>query len=153
MHFTRPRELVFAALLGFALAFLLFQAAYDALPSLPTLAGTTLLVLAVVETVLAFVIRGRIRTHRVVTGIWIARAVALAKASSLLGALMLGVWLGVLAFLAPRADRLTAASDDLPAAIVGAGCAAALIAAALWLEYCCRAPEPRDRDGDQRNTG
>lgn len=153
MHFTRPRELVFATLLGFVLAFLLFQAAYDTLPSLPTLAGTTLLVLAVFEAVLAFVIRVRIRSHQVVTGIWIARAVALAKASSLLGALMLGVWLGVLAFLVPRAERLTAASDDLPAAIVGSVCAAALIAAALWLEYSCRTPEPPDRDRDHRDTG
>ncbi|EHR53149.1 Protein of unknown function (DUF3180) [Saccharomonospora marina XMU15] len=153
MHFTRPRELVFATLLGFGLALLLFQAAYDTLPSLPPPAGTTLLVLAVAETVLAFVIRSRIRSRRVVTGVWIARAVALAKASSLLGALMVGVWLGALAFLLPRAERLTAASQDLPAAIIGVASAAALIAAALWLEYCCRAPEPRDRDHDQDKTG
>ncbi|MFF5990880.1 DUF3180 domain-containing protein [Prauserella flavalba] len=153
MHFTRPRELLVAGVIGLALVYFLFEVAYESMPSLPTLAGATLLVLAVGELVLAFVVRNRIRSGRVVTGIGIARAVALAKASSLLGALMLGAWLAGVAYLAPRADELTAASDDLPAAIVGAGCAAALIAAALWLEHCCRAPESRDHDRDRRVTG
>lgn len=153
MHFTRPRELLVAWLIGLALGYLLFQVAYASMPSLPTLAGVTLLVLAVVEVVLAFVVRNRIRSGRVVTGLGIARAVALAKASSLLGALMLGGWLAGVAFLAPRSGELVAASDDLPSAIVGAVCAAVLIAAALWLEYCCRAPEPRDSDRDRRVTG
>ncbi|PXY34260.1 hypothetical protein BAY59_01535 [Prauserella coralliicola] len=153
MHFTRPRELLVAGVIGLGLVYFLFEAAYESMPSLPTLAGATLLVLAVGELVLAFVVRNRIRSGRVVTGIGIARAVALAKASSLLGALMLGAWLAGVAYLAPRSDELTAASDDLPAAIVGAGCAAALIAAALWLEHCCRAPESRDHDRDRRVTG
>ncbi|PRX50515.1 uncharacterized protein DUF3180 [Prauserella shujinwangii] len=153
MHFTRPRELLLAAVLGFGLTFLAFQTTYESLPSLPTTAGVTLLVLAVVEFVLAFVVRSRIRSHQVVTGVGVARAVVLAKASSLLGALMLGAWLGALAYVAPRADRLTAAADDLPAAIVGAVCAVALLGAALWLEYCCRTPNPRDRDSDRRVTG
>ncbi|MCP2181603.1 Protein of unknown function (DUF3180) [Prauserella alba] len=146
MHFTRPRELVVAGLIGLVAVYLLFEFAYGQLPSLPTLAGATLLVLAGIETVLAFVVRGRIREGRVITGLGIARAVALAKASSLLGALMLGAWLAGVAFLAPQAGDITAAADDLPAAIVGAACAAVLIGAALWLEYCCRAPDTGDRN-------
>lgn len=153
MHFTRPRDLLVAGVIGFALAFPLFRAAYGSLPSLPTLAGVTLLVLAVAEAALAYVIRVRIRSQRVVTGLGIARAVALAKASSLLGALMLGVWSGALAYLGPRAGQIVAAAQDLPAAIVGVCCAAALIGAALWLEYSCRTPEPRDRDHDRPSTG
>lgn len=150
MHFTRPRELLVAGIVGFGVVFLLFEAAYGALPGLPTLAGVTLLVLAVIEAVLGFVVRGRIRSGRVVTGLGIARAVVLAKASSLLGALMLGGWLGAVAYVAPRADEITAAAGDVPATIVGACCAAVLIGAALWLEYCCRAPKRRDHDEDPK---
>ncbi|KHF44307.1 membrane protein [Saccharomonospora viridis] len=151
MHFTRARDLLVAGLVGFGLTFPLFRFAFGELPSLPTLAGVTLLVLACVELALAFVIRSRIRSHQVVTGLWIARAVALAKASSLLGSLMAGAWLGALSYLAPRSSEIVAASEDLPAAIVGVCCAAALIGAALWLEHCCRTPGNGDRD--DRNRG
>lgn len=141
MHFTRARELLVAGLIGFAVTFPLFRVAFGSLPALPTLAGVTLLVLAIAEGVLSFGIRSRIRSRRVVTGVGIARAVVLAKASSLLGALMFGAWLGALVFLAPRSSEITAAAEDLPATIVGACCAAALVGAALWLEYSCRTPD------------
>ncbi|ASR38364.1 hypothetical protein BAY61_28925 [Prauserella marina] len=153
MHFTRPRELLIAAVIGFGLIFFVFQVAYGSLPRLPTFAGVTLAILAVVEGALAFVVRNMIRTGKVITGVWIARAVALAKASSLLGALMLGAWLAGVVYLAPRSNDITAAADDLPAAVVGAVCAGVLIGAALWLEHCCRAPDLRDRDRDRRTTG
>ncbi|OZM70897.1 hypothetical protein CFN78_22285 [Amycolatopsis antarctica] len=150
MHFTRPRELLIAGLLGLVGGFLLFEFAYDSIPRLPRPAGATLGVLAIIEVVLAFGVRSRIRAGRVHSAIAIARAVALAKASSLLGALMTGFWVGSIGFLAPNADRLTAASRDLTSALIGAVCAVVLIGAALWLEHCCRAPEPRDSD---RPTG
>ncbi|WP_199431551.1 DUF3180 domain-containing protein [Qaidamihabitans albus] len=153
MHYTRPRELLIAAVLGFGLVLLLFEVAYESMPSLPAPAGITLAALAVVEVVLAFVVRRRIRSRQVVTGVEIARAAMLAKASSLLGALMFGAWLSAVVYLAPKADRLTAAAADLPAAIIGSCCAAALIGAALWLEYCCRTPDQRDQDPDRRVTG
>src|SRR5438132_11140985 len=79
MHFTRPRELLAAALIGLVLAYLLFQVAYGSIPRLPTLAGVTLLALAVLELTLAFSVRNRIRAGRVVAALAIARAVALAK--------------------------------------------------------------------------
>ncbi|MER7114425.1 DUF3180 domain-containing protein [Saccharomonospora azurea] len=146
MHFTRARELLLAAVIGFGVTFSLYRVAFGSLPNLPTLAGVTLLVLALGETVLAFSVRSRIREHRVESGIGIARAVALAKASSLLGALMVGAWLGALAYVAPRSSEIVAAADDVPATVVGACCAAALIGAALWLEQCCRTPKNGDRD-------
>lgn len=153
MHFTRPRELVIAGLVGVVLAYLAFKFAYSSLPRLPLLAGITLAVLAVIETVLAFSIRSRIRAGRLTGAIGVARAVALAKASSVLGALMLGAWLGALAALYPSASEVTAAASDLRSAIVGVVCAILLIAAALWLEYCCRAPEQRDHDHEHHSTG
>ncbi|WAL66111.1 DUF3180 domain-containing protein [Amycolatopsis cynarae] len=153
MHFTRPRELLVAGLIGLVPAYVAFKFFYGSLPTLPRFAGATLLVLAVIEAVLAFAIRGRIRTGRLLGAIAVARAVALAKASSLLGALMLGGWLGVLAALVPRAALVTAAAGDVRAAIIGGASAAALIAGALWLEHCCRTPDNSDRDPDQHRTG
>ncbi|TNC27977.1 DUF3180 domain-containing protein [Amycolatopsis alkalitolerans] len=153
MHFTRPRELVIAGLVGVVLAYLAFEFAYNSLPRMPLYAGVTLLVLALIETVLAFAIRSRIRSGQLLGAIGVARAVALAKASSVLGALMLGAWLGAIGALVPRASEVTAAASDLRAAIIGAISAAVLIAAALWLEQCCRTPKQRDQDPDRHSTG
>jgi len=153
MHFTRPRDLVVAGLLGLVLSYLLFQTAYGSLPQLPTLAGVTLAVLAAAEVVLAFSIRSRIKGGRVIAAIGIARSVALAKASSLAGAFMTGAWLAALAYLFPRRDELVAAVLDTRAAVVGAVSAAVLVAAGLWLEHCCRTPREPDRETDHRMTG
>lgn len=147
MHFTRARDLVVAGLLAAGIVFLLAQLAYGDLPPLPTFAGVTLLVLGVVEVALGASLRSRIRKPeggRPVQPLTAARAVALAKASSLLGAIMLGAWLGILVYLLPRRAEVAAAADDLPSAVVGLGCAAALIAAALYLEWCCRTPRDQD---------
>ncbi|HEY7592110.1 MAG TPA: DUF3180 domain-containing protein [Actinophytocola sp.] len=147
MHFTRARDLVAAGLLAAGTVFLLMQVAYGDLPPLPTFAGVTLLVLAVIEAALGASLRARIRKPeggRPVQPLTAARAVALAKASSLLGAIMLGAWLGILGYLLPRRAEVTAAADDVPSAVIGLACAAALIAAALYLEWCCRTPRDQD---------
>jgi uncharacterized protein DUF3180 len=158
VRFTRGRDLATAAVVAIVVVYLAIRLLYDKLPALPTLAGVTLLVLAIFEGALGTSLRGRIRRMadgRPVDGkplqpLTVARAVALAKASSLLGAIMLGAWLGVLGYLLPRRDELSAAADDVPSAIIGVACAAVLIGAALWLEYCCRTPNDR---GDQRAGG
>jgi hypothetical protein len=153
MHFTRPRELVVAGLIGLLVLYLLFQVAYGSFPQLPLFVGATLFVLALIEVVQAFSVRGKIRDGKVVNAIAVARTVALAKASSLAGALVLGAWIGSLIYLLPRRVELTAAAHDLRSAVVGAVSAAALIAAALWLEHCCRAPQTRDQDRPPASTG
>jgi hypothetical protein len=154
MHFTRPRDLLFAGLIGLVLAFGLFQLAYGSLPRLPLGAGATLAALAVLEFALAFPIRARIRRGRVDSdGIGIARAVALAKASSVLGGLMSGIWLGIIAYLLPRQSRLPAAVSDMRSAVIGLVSALLLVGAALWLEQCCRTPKPRDQDRSPDSTG
>ncbi|MFC4854417.1 DUF3180 domain-containing protein [Actinophytocola glycyrrhizae] len=156
MHFTRARDLVLVGLVTAALVHLLVRVLYGQLPPLPTFAGVTLLVLAVVETVLGFSIRTRIRNPREgrpLQPLTAARAVALAKASSLLGAIMSGAWLGVLAYVLPRRSEITAAADDLPSALVGVMCSALLIAAALWLEWCCRTPDDQDNHPPEPHSG
>jgi hypothetical protein len=47
---------------------------------------------------------------------------------------------GLLNLSVPRHDAINAAATVVAAAI--------LVAAALYLEYCCRAPRDRDDDGD-----
>lgn len=149
MTATRPRDLLAAAVGAAILVHLLVRLGYGSLPPLPTLAGTTLLAFAAAEAVLGFTLRDRIRRRRhfpPVQALTAAKAVALAKASSLAGSLVLGAWLGVLGYVAPRWDDFPAAASDTIAASVGAACAAALVAAGLWLEYCCRTPDDPQRE-------
>lgn len=144
MTATRPRDLVAAVIAAAILVHLLARFGYSSIPPLPTLAGTTLLAFAAAEVVLGFSLRDRIRRHphtRPVQALPAAKAVALAKASSLAGSLVLGAWLGVLGYVVPRWEEFPAATSDTITASIGAVCAAALVAAALWLEYCCRTPE------------
>ncbi|HEY0639672.1 MAG TPA: DUF3180 domain-containing protein [Pseudonocardiaceae bacterium] len=154
MRFTRARDLAVAAVLTGLAVHLLLRVAYDQVPPLPTFAGGTLAALALVEAGLGYSLRSRIRGHREarpVPPLTAARAVALAKASSLLGAIMFGGWLAVLGYALPRRDQFPAAASDTRSAVIGALCASLLVAAALWLEYCCRTPGGPDapRDGEQ----
>lgn len=144
MHFTRASDLALAALIGLGAGYLLFQLASEQIPRLPLLAGGMLGVLAAVDAGLAVWVRRRIFTGRLTEAILVSRCVVLAKASSMLGALMLGGWVGTLAYLVPHASVV--ADAEVPSAAVGAVCAAALIAAGLWLEHSCRTPEQQDQD-------
>lgn len=152
---TRPKDLVVAAVAAAFVVHLLLGVGYGSLPRLPTLGGTTLLAFAVAETVLGFSLRARIERRpgaAPVQALQAARAVALAKASSLAGALVTGAWLGVLAYVMPRRGDLAAAASDTVAAAIGTVCAAALVAAGLWLEHCCRTPDDPHR-GSERDDG
>ena len=157
MTFTRPRDLLAAAGGAALLLHLLLTVGYGSLPPLPILGGTTLLAFAVVEAVLGFTVRARIRRRpgtRPMPALTAAKAVLLAKASSLAGSLVAGAWLGALGYLLPRRSDLTAAAADTVAAVVGAVCAVALVAAGLWLEHGCRTPDPPlPRDPADRHPG
>lgn len=144
VHFTRVTDLLLAGLVGLGFGYLIFQLASEQVPKLPVLAGGTLAVLAAVDAALAVWVRRRVSTGRLTQAILVSRCVVLAKASSMLGALMLGGWLGVLIYLVPKSGVV--AEAEVPSAIVGAICAALLIAAGLWLEHSCRTPEDQDHD-------
>ncbi|HKR51438.1 MAG TPA: DUF3180 domain-containing protein [Pseudonocardiaceae bacterium] len=150
---TRARDLVAAAAAAAVLVNLLLQLSYGDLPTLPPLAGTTLLAFAVAEVVLGTTLRARIRQRpgtRPVQALTAAKAVVLAKASSLAGALTGGAWLGVLGYVLPLRSQLQSAASDTVTASIGAVCAGALVAAGLWLEYCCRTPDgPADPEPDR----
>jgi len=152
VKYTRWRDLLIIAVVAGIVVNLLLVLAYDTLPPLPLLAGATLLLLAIAEFAFSFVVRSRVSGRSEAgplppaTGV---RALALAKASSVLGALMTGTWLALLAYVLPRREHLTVGSGDLRSGLVGVVSAAALVAAGLWLEYCLRTPQDQDGRSDQ----
>ena len=143
---TRPRDLAAITAFVTVASWILVRYNYGDLPPLPLLAGLVFYVLAAIEGVVAVVVRARVanrdvgRAHGQLHPLLAARVVALAKASALLGAIGTGVWAGLLAYLWRHSD-LSAAHDDTPAAVIGLIGGVLLVAAALWLEYCCRAPD------------
>jgi hypothetical protein len=152
---TRPRDLLAVALVVAVLANLAVRLAYGSLPAFPLLAGATFGVLGIAEAIAGNALRARIRRRpgtQPVQPLVAARAVLVAKASALAGAIMAGVWAGLLAHVLPKAGDVTAAASDSVAGAVGLVCALGLVGGALWLEHCCRTPdEPQDEpDGGAR---
>ncbi|HEX5116630.1 MAG TPA: DUF3180 domain-containing protein [Pseudonocardiaceae bacterium] len=152
MKVTRARDLLATGVVVGILVNLFLLVDYDALPPLPLLAGISLLVLAAIEVFFAQSLRARLAGRegtKPVPALVAARAVALAKASSVLGAIMAGAWAGILAFILPRYSRFITSAGDANSSWVGLVSAGALIAAALWLEHSCKAPQDRDDRGEQ----
>lgn len=150
MTFTRVRDLAGLAVAVGLISWLVIRQVYGALPPFSSLVALSLVVLGAVEVVLGIQLRSRIQrrpgTLRV-QPLVAARAVALAKASSLVGAIATGFWSGLLAYTVPRLPYLAAADSDARAAGVGLLSAVVLTAAGLWLEHCCRTPtRPHEDD-------
>ncbi|ONM47382.1 DUF3180 domain-containing protein [Nocardia donostiensis] len=144
---TRVRELFANVLIAAVIAWVATRLAYGSFPPISNFAGASLYPVAAIEVVLGFIIRSRINDRQIGDGrhqlhpITAARAVALAKASAQVGSLAAGVWLGFLVWVFPQRGTLRAAAADSPGALIGLGAGVALAAAAVWLEYCCRAPD------------
>jgi Protein of unknown function (DUF3180) len=150
MRPTSISVLIVAGLAAAALGWLLLSFSYAQLPDLPWSPVVVLAGLAIAEGLLAQNTAARIqRKPRTlpVDPLAVARYVALAKASSLVGSLSAGFSAGLLAWLAMEQTR--AAHDDLPTATGGLVAAVLLIGAALWLERSCRIPDrPDSQDED-----
>ena len=69
-----------------------------------------------------------------------ARAVMAAKATSLAGAAVAGLWVGLLLYVLPSWSSVAAAQADAVTGIIGLVGAVIMIGGGLFLEYCCRAP-------------
>ena len=149
-------------------AWLLVRAAYGDLPPLRWWLPAPLALLALAEAVAARTLRIRLRDLRSARAVGrgqapdgtprpehvrpvepmlVARLVVLGQASAYVGAVFLGLWLGVLAHVGPSLGRLQAAGNDTVTAMLGVGVSAALVAAALWLESVCRVPPDDDGEG------
>ena len=150
---TRQRDLAVAAGLAAIAGYLAVHVLYRYFPPITPWTGLSLLAVAAAETWWAVSVRSRIRDGRIGIGVGrlhplaVARTVAIAKASAWVGAVMLGWWLAMLAYLLPRRAELRVAAADTPGALVAAASALALVAAALWLQNCCTSPgEPNGDD-------
>jgi hypothetical protein len=144
---TRPRDLVLPALVAALVVHLLVRLGYGSLPAFPATAGVPLAVLGLAEAIGGSGLRARIRRRpgtRPVAPLVAARAVLVARASALAGAIVAGAWAGLLGYVAPRSADIAAAADDTLAAAVGLVGALALVAGALWLQHCCRTPDDPD---------
>jgi Protein of unknown function (DUF3180) len=154
---TRPRDLVLPALVTAVVAHLLVRLTYGSLPTFPVPAAVPLAVLGAAEAIGGTMLRARIRHRpgtRPVQPLVAARAVLVARASALAGAIMVGAWAGLLGYVAPRSADIAAAAGDTVAATVGVVGALALVAGALWLQHCCRTPDDRaDRPDDDVGPG
>ena len=153
---TRVRDLAgYAA--GVALvSWLACRQLYGDLPRLSWFLPLSLALLALAEAIAAGQLRARIRQRpgaARVQPLVAARSLALAKASAVVGAVMTGVWAGLLLYVLPRLDFLASAGADARAGTVGVAAALSLVGAALWLEYCCRTPTPPDSDNPTRPDG
>lgn len=152
---TRYRTLVVAALVAGLVTYLLFRAFYSSLPPLPWSAAFSTALLALAEAFAAPMVRARLAGRpgtKPILPMLVARMAALAKASSLLGALLLGAWGGVATYVVPRRATPAARGDSVDAA-VGAVAALLLVAAALWLENVCRVKNPPPGDPPPAEAG
>jgi hypothetical protein len=153
---TRIRDLLGYAIAVTGITWLALRQWYGDLPRLNWFVPLSLLLLAVAETMAANQLRDRIRRRPgalPVQPLVAARMLALAKASAVVGAVMVGIWAGLLVYAVPRLGQLAAASGDTGTGIVGVVAALALVAAALWLEFSCRAPTPPDGEKFARPDG
>ena len=149
---TRVRDLV---LLGAAVAVLTWVFTAYNFRDFPVIAwytGAILLVLAATEAIAAAMVKRRVAENEVgqareqLHPVAVARLVALAKASAILGAVAVGAWGAVSVYLFTL-DDVTKADLSKPGTIIGTLGGVALVVAALWLEQCCKTPDDPTEDG------
>ncbi len=149
MGFTRARDLVVVAVVAAVGGYLLVQISYSRFPTLPRLGGLAAAVLGVAEALLGLALRSRINAPRDESGrptrppvppLVAARTVMAAKATSLAGAALGGLWIGLALYVIPKADEIQAAQSDLPTSVIGLAGAVVMVAGALFCEACCRTP-------------
>jgi Protein of unknown function (DUF3180) len=145
---TRTRTLLLVVVLAAAVTWALLKAVYASLPPLTWTGVPALLIAAAVEAWAGWDLRARIqgkRGARPAPPLFVARIVALAKASSQTGALLAGICAGFMVYLSGMTSAPTPRGDLVEASLSFGGCLV-LLAAALFLEYCCRVPGNPDGD-------
>ncbi len=149
---TRPGTLIGIFVVGAVIGWLVTSATFTSQPLLPFTAVPALAALALAETAVArsvhYRLTGRRPGAKPLAPISVARLVALAKASSAAAAALGGLAAGYLIYVLRELDKSVPARDARVAGVTLAA-ALALVAAALYLEHCCRAPKPPDDSDDE----
>ena len=148
---TRTRTLALIAVLAAAVTWAVLTAVYSRLPPLTWTLVPALLIAAAAEAWTGRDLRARIAGRpgkRPAPPLFVARVVALAKASSQTAALLAGISAGFMIYLSGLASAPTPRSDLVNASLSFGACLV-LMAAALFLEYCCRVPRGPGADDDE----
>jgi hypothetical protein len=139
---TRARTLLVAALLAGLVTFAVLAAVYLRLPdALPRSAPLSVAFAGLLEIATAMSVRARLSRRpgaRPIAPLTVARLAVLGKASSLIGAVVLGFWAGVLATTLPRGSDPPVAGADSITAGLGLASAVVLLVGAILLERACR---------------
>jgi hypothetical protein len=152
---TRPATLILLAVIGTVVGFLLQIALAAA--SLPKFRpeftfGATLALIGMVVVILAVPVfratHGPLRHH--VDAFYATRVVVLGKASSLAGALLSGLGIGLVIELLLHASTTT--TESVLRVLATLGGAVLLLAGGLVAEFLCRVP-PHDEDDDHPDRG
>jgi hypothetical protein len=154
MRPTRTSTLAIVAVVCAAVSWLLLKVVYEHLPLLPWTGVPALLVAALAEAWTGRDLKARIaggRGLKPAAPLFVSRMVALAKASSLAGAVIAGLALGFVIYLSGSLNETIPRQDAVTAAVTFAT-AVVLACAALYLEYCCRVPDAPDRDQDDERA-
>ncbi|HEY6297604.1 MAG TPA: DUF3180 domain-containing protein [Streptosporangiaceae bacterium] len=153
MRPTRTSTLAIVAVVCAVVSWILLKAVYERLPLLPWTGVPALLVAAVAEAWTGRDLKARIAGRpglKPAAPLFVSRMVALAKASSLAGAVIAGLALGFVIYLSGSLNDTIPRQDAVTAAVTFAA-SVVLACAALYLEYCCRVPDAPDRDqNDER---
>jgi len=147
---TRPWTLLLTAVVAAAVTWAVLTAVYSSLPPLTWTLVPAVAIAAGAEAWIGRDLRARIagaRAGRPAPPLFVARMVALAKASSQAAALLGGISAGFMVYLSGMASAPTPRADLVNASLSFGACLV-LLAAALYLEYCCRVPRDPDADGD-----
>jgi len=142
---TRWYILVIIGMVAGGASYLITRSNYSDLPSPTLYAQISLVVLALAEGYTASVTKARLAGRpgtRPIDPILVARFVALAKASSIVGALATGAYSGFLGWVV-QIDSTTA-HTDVRTAVVGIAAGLLLVGGALALEWVGRLPDEED---------
>lgn len=146
MRPTRWPAVVALLVLGGIGGWLLAEGLYGELVRLPRAAPITAGLIALFELGLARVVSRAVQGKRrgsPLHPIQVARAAALAKASSVTGALLTGLYGGFFLWVVRRTELRAARHDAWVSGWSALACLLLLVAA-LLLERACRTPRPRD---------
>jgi len=155
---TRRRDLTAAVIGAAVIGYLLVGELYRWFPPITVWTGISLLAVAVAEALWGRNIRTKINEGEIgdapgwLHPLAVARSLIVAKASAWVGALVLGWWIGVLVYFLPRRSWQRAVAEDTTGAVVAAVSALALVAAALWLQHCCKSPPDPTERGEGAET-